>query len=223
LRIDVVIPAMNDQATIADVVSAVPSRLVRCVIVVDRGSTDATVRRAQDASALVVRESRPGEGAACLRGIAHLATLPKPPEAVVFLAADGSDDPAEIPTVVRPLDESLFDLCIGSRVLAHARLTAAERAGNFVAIHLISAIYGHKYSDVPTFRAIRYPALVALHMRDEGLGFWVEMQVKALKLGLRVAEVPVTRRAPGKPRGLRGRARTGAEVLYPILRHSTAR
>jgi len=219
LRIDVVIPAQNDEATIADVVRGVPARLVRSVIVVDRASTDATARRAQDAGALVVRESRPGEGAACLRGIAHLATLPKPPEAAVFLASDGSDDPAEIPAVVRPLEESLFDLCIGSRVLAHARLPAAQRAGNFVAVHLISAIYGHKYSDVPTFRAIRYPALVALHMRDQGHGFWVEMQVKALKLGLRVAEVPITHRAPAKPRGLRGRAPPAAEVQYQIIRH----
>ncbi|HKA91297.1 MAG TPA: glycosyltransferase family 2 protein [Haliangiales bacterium] len=222
MRLDVVIPAHNDEATVADVVRAVTARTVRSVVVVDSGSTDTTARRAEDAGAVVVRAGRGGEGAACQRGIAHLGALPKPPEAVVFLAGDGSDDPADLAAVVRPLEESLFDLSIGSRVLGRAQLTAAERAGNFLAVHLISAIYGHKYTDVPTFRAIRYPALVALHMREAGPGFWVEMQVKALKLGLRVAEVPVAHR-PSKARGLRGRAHVGARVLYQILRHSTAR
>lgn len=222
MRLDVIIPARNDEATIADVVRQVTARTVRSVVVVDNGSIDATARRAEDAGAVVVREPRAGEGAACLRGIAHLAALPKAPEAVVFLAGDGSDDPADLPGVVRPLEENLFDLCIGSRILGRAPLRPTQRAGNFVAVHLISAIYGHKYTDVPTFRAIRYPALVALHMREPGSAFWVEMQVKALKLGLRVAEVPVTHR-PAKARGLGGRAKNGARVLYQIFRHSTAR
>jgi glycosyltransferase involved in cell wall biosynthesis len=213
---------------VAQVVAAMPPRTVRSVVVVDNASSDATARRAEDAGAVVVREGRVGYGAACLRGIAHISSLPRPPDAVVFMAATGSDDPADIPRLTQPLRESLFDLVIGSRVLAPSvRLNTGQRAGNLVATSLIRAIYGHRYTDVSPFRAIRYPALIALGLRDPGYGFLVEMQVKALKTGLRIAEMPVSYRSVGKRVGyldtMRGAARVSAEVLFQIFRHSTAR
>jgi hypothetical protein len=67
-----------------------------------------------------------------------------------------------------------------------------------VATSLIRAIYGHRYTDVSPFRAIRYPALIALGLRDPGYGFLVEMQVKALKTGLRIAECPVRYQPAGR-------------------------
>jgi glycosyltransferase involved in cell wall biosynthesis len=225
--VDVIIPARNDDATVGQVIAALPPGLARTVIVVDNGSEDATARVAGDAGAVVVREPRPGLGAACLRGLAHLAALPRPPAIVAFLAADGSDDPAELPALLRPLHDNLFDLAIGSRVLGHAGLSAGQRAGNLVAISLIRVVYGHRYTDLGPFRAIRYPALIALGMRDDGQGWAVEMQVRALKLGLRIAEVPVSHRRP-EPRlhladSVRGAVGAGAKVLFQILRHSTAR
>ena len=172
-------------------------------------------------------EPRLGYGAACLRGVAHLSVLPRPPDAVVFMAADGSDDPTEIPAILGPLRENLFDLVIGSRVLGKDRLGSSQKAGNLVAVNLIRAIYGHKYTDLGPFRAIRYPALVALGMRDGGHGWLVEMQVKALKVGLRIAETPVSYRPPAPRGGLGERVRetvgTGTKVLFQIFRHSTAR
>jgi glycosyltransferase involved in cell wall biosynthesis len=225
--VDVVIPARDEECSIAQVVAAVPPRLARAVVVVDNGSSDATARRAEDAGAIVVREPRVGYGAACLRGVAHLSTLPKPPDVVVFCAADGSDDPAEIPTLLQPLRDNLFDLVIGSRVLGHGPIGPRNRAGNLVATQLIHAIYGHRYTDLSPFRAIRYPALIALGMRDAGHGWIVEMQVKALKLGLRIAEAPVsyrpTERHPGIVSEVRGTAMASAKALFRIFRHSTAR
>jgi glycosyltransferase involved in cell wall biosynthesis len=204
-----------------------PPRTVRAVVVVDNASSDATARVAEDAGAVVVREARLGYGAACLRGIAHLSTLPRPPDVVVFCSGSGADDPREIAGLIRPLRENLFDLVIGSRVLGTQPLNAGERAENFVTTGLIRAIYGHRYTDVSPFRAIRYPALVALGLRDAGHGFLVEMQVKALKVGLRIAETPVTHRAPLRPRALsekmKGTLGTGAKALFQILRHATTR
>lgn len=224
--VDVVIPARNEEPTIADVVRAVPSKVTRTVVVVDNASADGTARKAEDAGAVVVREGRIGYGAACLRGVAHLSTLPRPPDAVVFVSADGSDDPAEIPHLLQPLRENLFDLVIGSRVLGRAPLAARERAGNLVATNLIRAIYGHRYTDLGPFRAIRYPALIALGMRDPGYGWLVEMQVKALKVGLRIAERPVASKGPRRT-ALKDRVKdsvgTSAKTLFQIFRHSTAR
>jgi glycosyltransferase involved in cell wall biosynthesis len=226
IEVDVIIPARNEEGAIGGVLTAIPPRTVRTVVVVDNGSTDATARAAEDAGAVVVRETRLGYGAACLRGVSHLSTLPKPPDVVVFLSADGSDDPAEIPQLIQPLRENLFDLVIGSRVLGGAPLSPQKKAGNVVAVNLIRAIYGHRYTDLGPFRAIRYPALIALGMRDAGHGWLVEMQVKALKVGLRIAETPVSSRggrSPGLGQRVRGTIGTSAKTLFQIFRHSTAR
>jgi glycosyltransferase involved in cell wall biosynthesis len=226
-EVDVIIPARNEEQAVARVVVGVPPRAVRSVVVVDNGSTDATARRAEDAGAVVVREPRVGYGAACLRGIAHLQSLPRPPDAVVFMAATGCDDPADVPRLVQPLRQSLFDMVVGSRVLGHAPLNSGQKAGNFVAVSLIQVIYGHRYTDVSPFRAVRFPALIALGLRDPGYGFLVEMQVKALKTGLRIAECPVryepAGRRVGKLETLRGTVGVSAQVLFQIFRHSTAR
>lgn len=225
--LDVIIPARDEEPSVGAVVAAMPRRVIRTVVVVDNGSADATARVAEDAGAVVVREPRLGYGAACLRGVAHLSTLPQPPDVVVFCAADGSDDPAEIPNLVQPLREGVFDLVIGSRALGHDRLASKQKAGNFVAVNLIRAIYGHKYTDLGPFRAIRYPALIALGMRDAGHGWLVEMQVKALKIGLRIAEVPVSWHPNGGRRALGAKMRetlgTSGKVLFHVFRHSTAR
>jgi len=227
LEVDVIVPARNEAAGIGAVLAAVPPRLVRSVVVVDNGSGDATARVAEDAGAIVVREPRVGYGAACLRGIAHIASLPRRPEAVVFVSGSGCDDPREIPRLLEPLRENLFDLVVGSRVLGQAPLNSGQRAGNFVATQLIRAIYGHRYTDLSSFRAIRYPALIALGMRDDGYGFLVEMQVKALKTGLRVAETPVSYRPAarrvGRAEQVKDTLGAGAKALFQIFRHSTAR
>jgi hypothetical protein len=156
-----------------------------------------------------------------------VASLPRPPDVVVFMSGSGEDDPADLPQLVRPLRENLFDLVVGSRVLGRAPLNPGKRAGNLVATSLIRAIYGHSYTDLSSFRAIRYPALIALGMRDLGYGFLVEMQVKALKTGLRVAETPVAYRPRPHKLGVTAQVKetafAGAMALFQIFRHSTAR
>jgi glycosyltransferase involved in cell wall biosynthesis len=223
--VDVIVPARDEAAGLGAVLAAVPPRLVRSVVVVDNGSVDVTARVAEDAGAVVVREARVGYGAACLRGIAHVAALPRKPDVVVFMSGSGCDDPREIPRLVEPLRENVFDLVVGSR--RQGALSSGQRAGNFVATQLIRAIYGHRYTDLSSFRAIRYPALIALGLRDEGYGFLVEMQVKALKTGLRVAETPVgyrhAARRTGRAEKVKDTLGAGAKTLFQIFRHSTAR
>ena len=72
-RVTVVIPALNEEEPIGDVVRAIPRGSVEEILVVDNGSTDATAERAQAAGARVVSEPRRGYGRACQAGIAGVA------------------------------------------------------------------------------------------------------------------------------------------------------
>jgi glycosyltransferase involved in cell wall biosynthesis len=219
LVVDVVVPARDAASELAPTLAAIPSRMVRSVVVVDNGSTDSTAQVALDAGAVVVREPRVGYGAACRRAVDHLAALPEPPEVVVFLAPDGVDDPRDLPRLLGPIRKDNAELVIGVRPEA-----PAGQLGARVAVGLIGAIYGHRFENVDPYRAIRFPALVALGLRDRGSGWNVEMQVKAVRLGLHIDEVAV---APGHSPHHRRRmidsvGKTG-RMLFHILRHATVR
>ncbi|NIM63491.1 MAG: glycosyltransferase, partial [Acidobacteria bacterium] len=84
--------------------------LLRNVVVADNGSTDSTAAVAGRAGATVIRANRRGYGSACLAGIAHLAALREPPRLVVFLDADYSDHPDELPQLIEPLRRGEADL-----------------------------------------------------------------------------------------------------------------
>ncbi len=227
--VDVVIPAFNEEPSLPLVLGAIPSGLVRRVVVVDNNSTDATGAVARAAGAVVVEESRPGYGSACLRGLAWLRTH-QPPEVVVFLDADYSDHPEEMDSLIEPIAAGSADLVIGSRVLGERErgaLLPQARMGNWVACTLIRLLYGHAYTDLGPFRAIRWSALEQLAMRDPDFGWTAEMQVKALRHGLVTGEVPVRyRRRIGVSKitgTLRGTVLAGYKILTTVLRYSLPR
>ncbi|MCB9563625.1 MAG: glycosyltransferase [Kofleriaceae bacterium] len=216
--VDVVVAARDDAATLADVLAGLPHRRIRTVVVVDNGSRDATSQLARDAGVVVLRQPRGGHGAACLHAIAHLGQLPQPPDVVVFVPGDGSIDPAAVLDVLAPIEDDGAELVIG----VGERGRAADRVVN----RLIGAVYRYRFAGVGRIRAIRYPALVALGMSDRGGGWDVEMQVRAIKIGLAIAEVEVDGRPAPRGHGARavadGAAARGRSLLH-ILRHATMR
>ena len=219
--VDLVIPACNCADTLEGVLEAIPPRTVRSAIVVDNGSTDLTAQVALDAGAVVRREPYGGYGAACRRAITHLEALPRPPDAVVLMAGDGSDDPGEIPSLVAPIRNDNAELVIGVR-------DRPPGLRSRVALGLIGALYRHRYEDLGPFRAIQFPALIALGLSDRGQGFPIEMQVKAIRYGLRIAEVPVrgglaAGAEPSKVRRVVGSAGATGRMFYRIFRHAAAR
>lgn len=236
--VDVVIPALNEEASLPLVLADLaplaappgppdpPVPLVRRVVVADNGSTDGTARVARQAGAVVVPAPRRGYGSACLEGLDWLRRH-DPPEVVCFLDADYSDHPDELPRVIGPILAGEADLVIGSRVLGRRErgaLLPQARAGNLVACLLVRLLYGHRYTDLGPFRAIRWEALERLAMDDPDFGWTAEMQVKALRHGLRVVEVPVSyRRRTGVSKitgTVSGTLRAGCKILWTVLRHA---
>jgi hypothetical protein len=172
----------------------------------------------------VVRIGERGYGAACAGALRRLAA---DVDIVVFMDADGSDDPAEIMRLVEPIAQNHADLVIGSRALGTIEpgaLTPQQRFGNWLATRLIARIYRHRYTDLGPFRAIRRDLLDRIGMRDRRYGWTVEMQIRALQLDARVVEVPVTyRRRVGKSKisgTLTGVLKAGWWILYTIFRYS---
>ncbi len=229
MRVDVVIPAFNEERVVGDVVSAIPRPPVERVVVADNNSRDRTAAVAAAAGAIVVPAPRQGYGSACLAGLAWLRAN-QPPDVVAFLDADGSDFADELPLLLQPIADERADLVIGSRTLGHREpgaLLPQARAGNLVACALIRLLYGHRYTDLGPFRAVRWHALERLAMRDPDFGWTAEMQVKALRHGLRVAEVPVSyRRRVGVSKitgTLWGTLRAGHKILWTVARYAGPR
>ena len=217
LHVAVVIPTLDEEGNIGEVVAAVDRAIVDEVIVADNGSRDATPAVAAAAGATVVVEPRRGYGSACLAGI---AAAPRA-DVLVFLDGDGSDDPRELERLLARLCETGAALVIGSRVLGGAEpgaLTAVQRFGNALTCRLVRWLWGVHYTDLGPFRAIRRDALERLAMADPDFGWTIEMQVKAAQHGLPVVEIPVRRRRRQSGRSkvsgtLLGAASAGRTIL----------
>lgn len=226
----VLIPALNEEASLPLVLRDLPRDRVADIVVVDNGSADRTAEVARAGGARVVFEPRRGYGAACLRGLDELACRPQgPPEIVVFLDADYSDHPDELPVLLAPILEGQCDLVIGSR-LAGRRETGAMPPqsvwGNRLACWLMRVRFGARYTDLGPFRAIRWDALRQLGMVDRDFGWTVEMQIKAAQRKLRFREVPVSyRRRIGASKisgTVRGTLLAGTKILYLIAKYGRA-
>ena len=223
MNTSVIIPALNEEETIAAVVGEIPREIAGEIIVVDNGSDDRTAERAREAGARVVAEPRRGYGRACAAGVRALGPAC---EVVVFLDGDGSDCPELMNRLVQPIKDGQYDFVIGSRTrgerepgsLNFQQVFAGRLAGLLVRLR-----YGVRYTDMCPFRAIRHEALARLGMREETYGWNLEMQMRAARAGLRILEVPVNhrRRAGGvsKVSGtLRGTLLAGTRILVTFAR-----
>jgi len=196
-KIIVIIPAYNEENSIAKVIHDIPAGLVHEVIVVNNNSNDATDINARNAGATILHEERPGYGYACLKGIEYAKQLQPLPDIVVFIDADYSDHPEEMHLLVQPILNKGMDMVIGSRALGKKEtgsMTIPQVFGNWLATRLLKIFYKVSYTDLGPFRAIRYDKLMEINMQDTTYGWTVEMQVKAARLKMKTVEVPVSYR-----------------------------
>lgn len=193
LKISVIIPAYNEEQSIAKVITDIPKELVREVIVADNNSTDRTSERAKNAGATVVFQPNPGYGNACLKAMEYIASKTEKPDLIVFLDGDYSDYPQQMTRLVEKINEG-YDFVIGSRQLGKSEkgsMTPPQIFGNWLATRLMKLFYNANFTDLGPFRAIRYNALLSLEMADKNYGWTIEMQLKSVHKGLKYTEVPM--------------------------------
>ncbi len=222
-NVSVVIPALNEEEPIANVVrECLATNIPSEVIVVDNGSTDRTAERAGEAGARVVTAPR-GYGRACAAGVR--AVSPQC-DIIAFLDGDGSDCPEFMSQLVDPIACGECDFVIGSRTRGQREpgsMNFQQIFSGKIAGWLMSILYGVRYTDMCPFRAIRRDALEKLSMREETYGWNLEMQMKAARAGLRILEIPVNHRCRtggvSKVSGtLRGTLLAGARIVATFLR-----
>jgi len=224
--IKVIIPAYNEESSIANVIGDIPS-FVNEIIVVNNNSNDTTVVNAKAAGATVLSEKRRGYGYACLKGMDHVAAQTKKPDIIVFLDGDYSDYPEELTKLIKPIIDQNIDLVIGARVKRlreKGSMTFPQRFGNDLATFLMRLFFDSKFTDLGPFRAIKYQKLLDLNMEDKTYGWTVEMQLKALKKNFTYVEVPVNYRnriGISKVSGtLKGAISAGVKILGWIFKYS---
>jgi len=225
MKIAVIIPAYNEEASIGRVIAAIPRPPVDDVVVANNNSSDRTAEVAQDAGARVVLAAERGYGAACLQGIEEARRLGA--EIIIFLDGDFSDYPEEIPLLIAPILEEKFDMVIGSRIRGRRErgaLTPQQRFGGWLACALMKLFFHANYTDLGPFRAIAMPALERLNMQDRNYGWTVEMQIKAARANLRVTEIPVRyRKRIGKSKisgTVKGVILAGWKIVTTILKYA---
>ncbi len=223
-KIDVIIPAYNEEKSIGKVILDIPSGLIRNVIVVCNCCSDNTFQVAEQSGAIPLVENRKGYGWACLKGMEYLTQ--DPPDIVVFLDGDYSDFPQEIPQVIAPVLDNDMKLVIGSRVLGireKGSLTPQQVFGNWLATRLIKIFYGAKFSDLGPFRSIDYDSLVELKMADKTYGWTIEMQLKVVKAKMSFCEVPVSykkRIGVSKVSGtVKGTIMAGIKIIFAVFKY----
>lgn len=222
----VLIPALNEEASLPPLLDGLRERGVGCTVVVDNGSTDDTARIAQEKGAVVLREEERGYGAACLRGIEHLASLSDPPAVLTFLDADARAEVEALEAVTAPVLRDEADLVLGVRRAPQGKegnLHLHARLGSRIVLACARLLFGFRHSDLAPFRAIHFGRLQELAMDDRNWGWTLQMQIRAHRAGLRIVEVPVSHRprAAGRSKisgSLGASVRVGLKMFYTLLR-----
>ncbi|GAA0872416.1 glycosyltransferase family 2 protein [Gangjinia marincola] len=226
--IAVIIPAYNEEDSIALVINEIP-HIVDEIIIVDNNSTDQTSARAKNAGATVLHQPQPGYGNACLKGLEYLSAKTKKnqPDIVVFLDGDYSDYPEYLHQIIAPILSQNAEFVIGARVKSlreDGSMTLPQRFGNWLATSLMRLFFNSRFTDLGPFRAITYNNLLKINMQDKTYGWTVEMQLKVLKHYIPYTEVPVPYRnriGVSKVSGtIKGAIFAGVKILGWIFKYS---
>lgn len=183
-RIDVILPVLDEAASLPWVLGRMPSNTR--ALVVDNGSSDDSARIAADLGALVVHEPRRGFGAACYAGLLAAET-----PIVAFMDADASLDPQDLPLVCDPVADRRADLIVGARIPAPGSWPWHARWANRTLAGRVRRRTGVALSDLGPMRATHRERLLELDLRDRAFGWPLEMVLRAARAGWIVQERPV--------------------------------
>ena len=228
-KVAIVIPALNEEAALHQLLAELPQDFAQWIVVVDNGSKDATATVAQKSGAIVITEPIRGYGRACLKGFKAACSLGA--EIVIFMDGDGSDDPTDLPMMLRPISEGKADFVIGSRVSILAErgsVPAQARLGYWLVSRMIRLLYGVRLHDIGSFRVVRRSLLETIAMREMTYGWPVEMLVKAARAHYRILELPIHYRYRSHGRSkvagtINGSIKAAYYMLSTTLRYTGAR
>ena len=209
--IDVVLPVLDEAEALPWVLGRMPSGYR--AIVVDNGSTDGSAGIAEHHGALVVSEPRRGFGAACWAGLTAATA-----DVVCFLDADGSLDPRELPRVAAPVLSGDADLVLGARQAERGAWPMHARVGNRMVAHALRARGAIDLADIGPMRAARREPLLRLGILDRRFGWPLEMVVRAVDVGWRITEIPVTYRVRVGRSKVTGTVRGTAKAVCDMRR-----
>lgn len=216
-----ILPARDEAECIGQVIREARSYFDGEIIVADNNSSDATVATATAAGARVVSEPVPGYGRACMAGVAAAPNC----EAYVFMDADGSDCPGDIPALLAALDAGA-DLALGVRTggrVAAGSLAPAARFGNWLSGILIGAWTGRRLHDLSPLKAITRSALTEIDPKEQTYGWTVELLAIAASKKLTIVEIETgyRRRIGGESKvsgNLVASIRAGYRILFVLGR-----
>ena len=190
-KVSIVIPAKNEETMIGEIIDAVKPHGDE-VLVVDGHSTDKTREFSEQHGARVVSDHGKGKGDGIRTAVEAVEG-----DVIVFIDADGSHDPKDIPALIQPILEGKADLCMGSRMTGgsdelHGSFKEVVRLFGSVIITLgINYRYGVRMTDYQNgFRAIRTSTAKAIGMKEDLTTIEQEMSMRCLRQKFIVTEVP---------------------------------
>ena len=193
-KISVIIPALNEAENLDTLLPELSALGFGQILICDNGSTDETRNVVERHGATWVYEPKRGYGAACYAGMEQL----DPNSAIVlFMDADLSHDVELINRLADPIERDEADFVLGARDFAlreSGSTTLSQRFANRLFPYLMYLGWGHRYQDMGPFRAIRRTSLDSVNMQDRAYGWTIEMQIRAVELGLRIREIAVPHR-----------------------------
>jgi glycosyltransferase involved in cell wall biosynthesis len=219
--VTVIVPALNEHATIAEVVDRLLAlKLNSQVVVVDDGSTDDTaaiLASYGDRITVVTNDSPSGKGMAVRRGIAHAHG-----KVVVVQDADLEYSPEEIPRLVQPILDGLYGVVYGTRFSKgmHPSMALPNKLVNVMLRWTVRILYGRKLTDEATcYKAFRRDLLDDMELQCQRFEFCPEVTAKAIRMGEHIHEEPISYEPRSKEAGKKIRWTDAPEAFWTLLKY----
>ncbi|WP_135534396.1 S-layer glycoprotein N-glycosyltransferase AglJ [Halostella pelagica] len=186
----VLIPTLNEAATIGEVIDGFRDQGLDTILVIDGDSSDGTREIAEEHGARVVTQSGSGKGQAIQEALSYIDS-----EYVLMLDGDGTYRPEDAPTMLEPLLAGDAEHVIGNRFadMEEGAMTSLNQFGNGIIDRAFHYIHGKEQYDILSgYRAFTHESVDRLRLNSEGFGIETELAVECVKNGVEITEVPIS-------------------------------
>lgn len=222
--VTILVPALNEQDTIAELVQRLLALSLRKqIVVIDDGSTDRTaeVLRTLRGIEVLTNAAPGGKGAAIRQGLARATG-----KVVVIQDADLEYSPEELPALVEPILRGEATVVYGSRFFhgLHKDMMMPNKIVNVLLVWAVRLLFGTKLTDEATcYKAFRRDVLLRMNLVCRRFEFCPEVTAKSVRLGHKIVEVPITYVPRGHAAGKKIRWTDAPIAFWTLLRHRFSR